>query len=74
MKKEMTVDRIEENMAILVSDDDEVVKIPSDWIEDIYEGMAVDISFTHNKKREEENEMSAEDLLAEIKKMNPEAE
>ena len=39
---------------------------------DVYkrQGMAIDMEFTENPEREKESMESAEDLLAEIKKMN----
>lgn len=70
MKKETIVDRIEEDKAVLVTDDEETIILPADWFEDIYEGMAIDITFKHNEGREKDALSEAEDLLAEIKRMN----
>lgn len=72
MVKEMIVDRIEENRAVLVSDDDEVLEIPAAWLDNLHEGMAVDITFRENPEREEQARQEAEDLLKEIRRMNGE--
>lgn len=72
MVKEMIVDRIEENRAVLVSDDDEVLEIPAGWLDNLHEGMAVDITFRENPEREEQARQEAEDLLKEIRRMNGE--
>ena len=70
MKKEAIVDRIEGKVAVLLTDDEEEIHIPAAWFDDMHEGMAIDMEFTENPEREKESMESAEDLLADIKKMN----
>jgi hypothetical protein len=70
MKKEAIVDRIEGEVAVLLTDDEEEIHIPAAWFDDMHEGMAIDMEFTENPEREKESMESAEDLLADIKKMN----
>lgn len=72
MKKEAIVDRIEGKKAVLITDDEETVILPAAWLPHVHEGMAVDMDFTENPEREKESMEEAEDLLAEIKKMNGE--
>ncbi len=72
MKKEAIVDRIEGKKAVLVTDDEETVILPASWLLDVHEGMAVDMDFTENPEREKASMEEAEDLLAEIKRMNGE--
>ena len=67
MKKEAIVDRIEGKVAVLLTDDEEEIHIPAAWFDDMHEGMAIDME---NPEREKESMESAEDLLADIKKMN----
>ena len=71
MKKEAIVDRIEGKKAVLITDEETVI-LPAAWLPDIHEGMAVDMDFTENPEREKAAMKEAEDLLAEIKKMNGE--
>lgn len=72
MKKEAIVDRIEGKKAVLITDDEETVILPVSWLPDIHEGMAVDMDFRENPEREKASMEEAEDLLAEIKRMNKE--
>lgn len=72
MKKEAIVDRIEGKKAVLITDDEETVILPAAWLPRVHEGMAVDMDFTENPEREKASMEEAEDLLAEIKKMNGE--
>lgn len=70
MKVLGTVDRIEGKKAVIITEEEDTVILPAKWFENIHEGMAIDMDFTENPEREKENEESAENLLAEIKKMN----
>ena len=70
MKKELTLDRIEEKKAVFLTEEEEEIKLPAAWFADIHEGMAVDMSLTENEDREAASLAEAEDLLAQIKKMN----
>ncbi len=70
MTKEMIVDRIEEDKAVLVSDEDEVLTVPASWLENLHEGMAVDISFRENPEREERTRKEAEEILRMLRKEN----
>lgn len=72
MKKEAIVDRIEGKKAVLITDDEETVILPAAWLPHVHEGMAVDMDFIENPEREKASMKEAEDLLAEIKKMNGE--
>lgn len=72
MKKEAFVDRIEGKKAVLITDDEETVILPAAWLPHVHEGMAVDMDFKENPEREKASMKEAEDLLAEIKKMNGE--
>ena len=72
MKKEAIVDRIEGKKAVLLTDEEETVILPAKWFRNIHEGMAIDMDFEENPEREAESRKEAEDLLAEIKKMNGE--
>lgn len=72
MKKEAIVDRIEGKKAVLITDDEETVILPAAWLPHVHEGMAVDMDFAENPEREKASMKEAEDLLAEIKKMNGE--
>ena len=72
MKKEAIVDRIEGEKAVLITDDEETVILPAAWLPHVHEGMAVDMDFKENPEREKASMKEAEDLLAEIKKMNGE--
>ncbi len=72
MKKEAIVDRIEGKKAVLITEEEEMVILPAAWLPHIHEGMAVDIDFTENPEREKASMEEAEDLLAEIKRMNGE--
>ncbi len=74
MKVEAIVDRIEGRKAVLITEEEEEIKVPASWFPDIHEGMAIDITFTENPEREASSLAEAEDLLAQIKKMNPTAE
>lgn len=70
MKKELTLDRIEGKKAVFLTEEEEEIKLPAQWFPDIHEGMAIDMSLTENEDREAASLAEAEDLLAQIKKMN----
>lgn len=70
MKKELTLDRIEGKKAVFLTEEEEEIKLPAAWFEDLHEGMAVDMSLVENEDRESASLQEAENLLAEIKKMN----
>lgn len=70
MKKELTLDRIEEKMAVFLTEEEEEIRLPVAWFEDLHEGMAIDMSLVENEDREAASLQEAEDLLAEIKRMN----
>lgn len=72
MKKEAIVDRIEGKKAVLITEEEETVIFPAAWLPHVHEGMAVDMDFKENPEREKASMKEAEDLLAEIKKMNGE--
>ena len=74
MKKELTLDRIEEKMAVFLTEEEEEeeIRLPAAWFEDLHEGMAIDMSLAENEDREAASLQEAEDLLAEIKRMNGE--
>lgn len=72
MKKELTLDRIEGKKAVFLTEEEEEIKLPVAWFEDLHEGMAVDMSLAENEDREAASFQEAEDLLAEIQKMNGE--
>ena len=70
MKKELTLDRIEEKMAVFLTAEEEEIQLPAAWFGDRHEGMAIDMSLVENEDREAASLAEAEDLLAEIKRMN----
>lgn len=70
MKKELTLDRIEGKKAVFLTEEEEEIKLPVQWFPDIHEGMAIDMSLTEHEDREAASLAEAEDLLAQIKKMN----
>ncbi len=70
MKKELTLDRIEGKKAVFLTEEEEEIKLPAAWFDDLHEGMAVDMSLVDNEDRESASLQEAEDLLAEIKRMN----
>ena len=70
MKKELTLDRIEGEKAVFLTEEEEEIKLPAAWFDDLHEGMAVDMSLVENEDRESASLQEAEDLLTEIKKMN----
>lgn len=72
MKKELTLDRIEGKKAVFLTEEEEEIKLPVQWFPDIHEGMAIDMSLTENEDREAASLAEAEDLLAQIKRMNGE--
>lgn len=72
MKKELTLDRIEGKKAVFLTEEEEEIKLPAAWFDDLHEGMAVDMSLAENEDREAASLQEAEDLLAEIQKMNGE--
>ncbi len=72
MKKELTLDRIEGKKAVFLTEEEEEIKLPAAWFEDLHEGMAVDMSLVEKEDRESASLQEAENLLAEIKKMNGE--
>lgn len=74
MRVETIVDRIEGKKAVLITEGEEEIKIPAAWFSNIHEGMAIDITLTENEDREAASLAEAEDLLAQIRRENPEAE
>ena len=70
MKKELTLDRIEEKMAVFLTEEEEEIRLPAAWFGDLHEGMEIDMSLVENEEREAASLQEAEDLLAEIKRMN----
>lgn len=72
MKKELTLDRIEENKAVFLTEEEEEIRLPAAWFEGLHEGMAIDMSLVENEDRGVASLAEAEDLLAEIKRMNGE--
>ena len=74
MKKELTLDRIEEKVAVFLTEEEEEeeIRLPAAWFGDLHEGMAIDMSLVENEDREAASLQEAEDLLAEIKRMNGE--
>lgn len=72
MKKELTLDRIEGKKAIFLTEEEEEIRLPAAWFDDLHEGMAIDISLAENEDREAASLAEAENLLAEIKRMNGE--
>ena len=68
MKKELTLDRIEGKKAVFLTEEEEEIRLPAAWFEDLHEGMAIDMSLVENEDREAASLAEAEDLLAEIKK------
>lgn len=74
MKKELTLDRIEEKVAVFLTEEEEEeeIRLPAAWFENLHEGMAIDMSLVENEDREAASLQEAEDLLAEIKRMNGE--
>lgn len=73
MKKELTLDRIEGKKAVFLTEEEEEIKLPAAWFEDLHEGMAVDMSLVENEDRESASLQEAENLLAQIQKMNGES-
>ncbi len=74
MRVETIVDRIEGKKAVLITEEEEEIKIPAAWFSNIHEGMAIDITLTENEDREAASLEEAEDLLAQIRRENPAAE
>lgn len=72
MKKELTLDRIEGKKVVFLTEEEEEIKLPAAWFDDLHEGMAIDMSLAENEDREAASLQEAEDLLAEIQKMNGE--
>lgn len=72
MKKELTLDRIEGKKAVFLTEEEEEIKLPADWFDDLHEGMAIDMSLAENEDREAASLQEAENLLAQIQKMNGE--
>ena len=72
MKKELILDRIEGKKAVFLTEEEEEIKLPASWFDDLHEGMAIDMSLAANEDREAASLQEAEDLLAEIKRMNGE--
>lgn len=70
MKKELTLDRVEGKKAIFLTEEEEEIHLPAAWFENLHEGMAIDMSLVENEDREAASLAEAEDLLAEIKRMN----
>ncbi len=74
MRVETIVDRIEGKKAVLITEEEEEIKIPAAWFAGIHEGMAIDITLTENEDREAASLEEAEELLAQIRRENPAAE
>lgn len=72
MKKELTLDRIVGKKAVFLTEEEEEIKLPAAWFEDLHEGMAIDMSLVENEDREAASLQEAENLLAQIQKMNGE--
>ena len=72
MKKELTLDRIEEKMAVFLTEEEEEIHFPASWFSDIHEGMAIDMSLAENKDREAASLAEAENLLAQLQNENRE--
>lgn len=72
MIKELTLDRVEGKKAIFLTAEEEEIHLPAAWFDDLHEGMAIDMSLAENEDREAASLQEAEDLLAEIKRMNGE--
>lgn len=72
MKKELTLDRIEEKMAVFLTEEEEEIKLPAAWFEDLHEGMAIDMSLVENEDREAASLQEAENLLAQLQNENRE--
>lgn len=70
MKKELTLDRIEGKKAVFLTEEEEEIKLPAAWFEDLHEGMVIDMSLAENEDREAASLQEAEDLLAQVQKMN----
>lgn len=70
MKKELTLDRIEGKKAVFLTEEEEEIKLPAAWFDDLHEGMAIDMSLAENEDREAALLKEAENLLAQIQKMN----
>ena len=70
MKKELTLDRIEGKKAVFLTEEEEEIKLPAAWFDDLHEGMSIDMSLVENEDRESASLQEAEDLLAQIQKMN----
>ncbi len=70
MKKELTLDRIEGKKAVFLTEEEEEIKLPAAWFDDLHEGMAIDMSLAENEDREAASLKEAENLLAQIQKMN----
>ena len=70
MKKKLTLDRIEGKKAVFLTEEEEEIKLPAAWFDDLHEGMAIDMNLAENKDREAASLQDAEDLLAQIQKMN----
>ena len=66
MKIEAIVDRIEEKKAVLITEEEEEIRLPASWFPDIHEGMAIDMTLEENPEREEAARKEAEELLARI--------
>ena len=73
MKKELTLDRIEGKKAVFLTEEEEEIKLPAAWFDDLHEGMAIDMRLVENEDRESASLQEAEDLLAQIQKMNGES-
>ena len=72
MKKELTLDRIEEKVAVFLTEEEEEIHFPASWFSDIHEGMAIDMSLAENKDREAASLAEAENLLAQLQNENRE--
>ena len=72
MKKELTLDRIEEKVAVFLTEEEEEIRLPAAWFGDLHEGMAIDMSLAENKDREAASLAEAENLLAQLQNENRE--
>lgn len=72
MKKELTLDRIEEKVAVFLTEEEEEIRLPAAWFENLHEGMAIDMSLVENEDRSSASLAEAENLLAQLQNENRE--
>lgn len=63
-----TIDRIEENKAVVLDENENEAVIPAIWIPEAHEGMAVNMIFESDPAREKEEWSKAEEMLKHLKK------